>query len=87
MCSHCLLRSSLDEVNTKNFWKQDFLVHFRFMRTRLDQVLEVKLGMVSKEEALKSAGELPSFEEPEIWRAPYARYAPGWWEAFYPPKE
>lgn len=57
------------------------------MKTRLDQVLEVNLGAVGKEEALKSAGDLPAFEEPEIWRAPYARYAPGWWEAFYPPKE
>eukprot|EP00210_Caulerpa_lentillifera_P003023 g2886.t1 len=62
-------------------------VWMRFMRTRLDQVLEVKLGVISEEEALKSSGELPEFKEPEIWRAPYARYSPGWWKAFYPPKK
>lgn len=54
------------------------------MKTRLDQVLEIRLENVPREEVLKAGGEIPDFEKPEIWRAPYAPYSPGWWKAFYP---
>ena len=56
----------------------------RFMRTRLDQVLEIKLGDLSKDEVIKGGEELPEFEKPKLWRAPYSPYSPGWWKAFYP---
>lgn len=59
----------------------------RFMRTRLDQVLEIKLGKLPKEEALNSSGDIPEFEKPKTWRAPYGPYSPGWWKAFYPKEE
>ena len=54
------------------------------MKTRLDQVMEIRLGDMLKEEVLRAGGEVPDFEEPKIWRAPYSPYSPGWWKAFYP---
>ena len=54
------------------------------MKTRLDQVMEIRLGDMPKEEVLKVGGKIPDFEKPKIWRAPYSPYSPGWWEAFYP---
>ena len=53
------------------------------MKTRLDQVLEIRLGRMPKSEALKPGNEIPDFEKPDVWRAPYAPYSPGWWKAFY----
>jgi len=56
----------------------------RYMKTRLDQVMEIRLGDLPRDEVLKSNGDLPELKKPDIWRAPYSPYSPGWWRAFYP---
>lgn len=53
-----------------------------FMKLRLDRVLKIDLGKMSIDEATKSTAPVPEFKPPEKWTAPYAPYAPGWWEVF-----
>lgn len=67
-------------VSTNQMW-------ITFMKLRLDRVLKLDLGEISKEDALKSAGALKDFKTPEKWTAPYGRYAYGWWEPFLPGNE
>jgi hypothetical protein len=35
-------------------------------------------------QVLAVGGEVPHFEKPAQWTAPYSPYTPGWWEVFYP---
>ena len=58
----------------------------RFMKLRLDRVLKVDLGSLSKADALASTGELPEYGklDKEGWTAPYLPYRPGWWKVFMP---
>ena len=52
------------------------------MKLRLDRVLRIDMGPMSKEEVLESTGKLPEFPAPANWTAPYTRYTPGWWDVF-----
>lgn len=54
----------------------------RFMKLRLDRVLKLDIGKKNIDAATKSTAPLPKFEPAEKWLAPYAPYAPGWWEIF-----
>jgi hypothetical protein len=54
------------------------------MKLRLDRVLKIELADLSEEEVLQAGEALPEFTFPGKWTAPYAAYAPGWWEVFYP---
>ncbi len=56
----------------------------RFMKLRLDRVLKIELGPVSRDEALAVGGVVPQYPKPEKWTAPYSPYSPGWWEVFLP---
>ncbi|KXZ49840.1 hypothetical protein GPECTOR_19g291 [Gonium pectorale] len=57
-----------------------------FMKLRIDRVLKIDLKDLSDAEVLAAGGEVPDFPAPAKWTAPYARYTPGWWKAFYPPQ-
>lgn len=63
-----------------------FLFLDRFMKLRLDRVLQESYEADSPEEALASNYIPPlEFEKPEKWSAPYPKYEFGWWETFLPP--
>jgi hypothetical protein len=64
-------------VSTNSSW-------ITFMKLRLDRVLQLHLGNMSKEDALKSKGQIPEFRPPTSGYAPYNRYSNGWWEPFLP---
>lgn len=57
-----------------------------FMKLRLDRVLRIDLAGMPEAEVLAVGGAVPEFKPPAKWTAPYPMYAPGWWEAFFPPK-
>jgi len=60
-------------------------VWMRFMKLRLDKVMWVELG--SPEDLTKimsSTGDVPEFEFPSNWSAPYMQYTQGWWRVFVP---
>ena len=52
------------------------------MKLRLDRVLKLDLGPMSIDDATKNTVPVPEFKPPANWTAPYAPYAPGWWEKF-----
>ena len=56
------------------------------MKLRLDRVLKLELGEMTKDEATKSTGTIPEYGplDKEKWTAPYPPYRPGWWEIFVP---
>lgn len=55
------------------------------MKLRLDRVAKVDLGAISKEEALAmGAPKIPDFGPIPKQTTVYSRYAPGWWEVFFP---
>ena len=54
------------------------------MKLRLDRVLLLELGQMEPSDVFKSGGSVPEFKKPEKWTAPYAPYAPGWWNVFMP---
>ncbi len=54
------------------------------MKLRLDRVLRVNMGAISKEEALAVGGKVPDFKKPEKWTAPYSPYSKDWWSVFLP---
>ena len=58
----------------------------RFMKLRLDRVLKLDLGDMTRAEAAKSVGKLPEYGplDKDKWTAPYAPYRSGWWEMFIP---
>lgn len=59
----------------------------RFMKLRLDRVLELTIPDLTPEEALKAGAPIPDFQpldKAEKWTAPYPPYAPGWWDTFVP---
>lgn len=64
-------------VSTDKVW-------ITFMKLRLDQVLRFDLGAVASDEVLNVGGEVPEFEKPSKWTAPYPKYASGWWKPFIP---
>jgi Protein of unknown function (DUF2488) len=74
-------RPAVALVSTDEVW-------IKFMKLRLDRVLEVELGEMTPAEALASAGPPPDFapldRSPEVgtWTAPYSPYKPGWWNVF-----
>ena len=61
-------------------------MYCRFMKLRLDRVLKAELSGLSKEEALRSTGDLPDYGplDKDKWTAPYQPYRPGWWKMFMP---
>ena len=74
-------RPAVALVSTDEVW-------IKFMKLRLDRVLEVELGEMTPAEALASSGPPPDFapldRSPKAgeWTAPYSPYKPGWWAAF-----
>ncbi len=56
----------------------------RFMKLRLDRVLRIDLGAVPEAEASAAGGKVPDYGSMPNWTAPYAQYAPGWWNVFLP---
>ncbi|KAF8072354.1 hypothetical protein HT031_000013 [Scenedesmus sp. PABB004] len=55
-----------------------------FMKLRLDRVMKLELPADMAPADITAPGEaLPEFKKPEKWTAPYAMYAPKWWEKFY----
>ncbi|KAL0460382.1 UNVERIFIED_CONTAM: hypothetical protein Slati_0665400 [Sesamum latifolium] len=54
----------------------------RYMKLRLDRVLQESFEADSLEEALASNPVNLEFEKPEKWTAPYPKYEYGWWEPF-----
>merc|ERR1712060_17223 len=55
-----------------------------YMKLRLDRVIKINLGNISKKEALNSNGKLPDFKSSPEESAPYDRYSYGWWEPYLP---
>ena len=55
-----------------------------FMKLRLDRVLRLDLGEMTREEVTKSVGKVPEYGalDKSKWTAPYSPYRPGWWEMF-----
>jgi hypothetical protein len=60
------------------------LLPFRFMKLRLDRVLKLELGEIDEKEMLACGAPVPDFGRPQIWTAPYPKYAAGWWNPFMP---
>lgn len=54
------------------------------MKLRLDRVLMFDLSAVPQAEVLQAGEPVPRYPPPAKWTAPYAPYAAGWWEVFYP---
>ncbi|KAI7734344.1 hypothetical protein M8C21_030413 [Ambrosia artemisiifolia] len=73
-----LKRPAVALVSTNGTW-------IKFMKLRLDRVLEESFEAESVEEALASNPVNLEFEKPEKWVAPYPKYEFGWWESFLPP--
>ncbi|XP_073146818.1 protein YCF54, chloroplastic [Henckelia pumila] len=74
-----LKRPAVALVSTNGTW-------IKFMKLRLDRVLQDSFEADNVEEALASNPVNLEFEKPENWTAPYAKYEYGWWEPFLPPK-
>ncbi|XP_073023151.1 protein YCF54, chloroplastic [Primulina eburnea] len=74
-----LKRPAVALVSTNGTW-------IKFMKLRLDRVLQDSFEAENLEEALASNPVNLEFEKPENWTAPYPRYEYGWWEPFLPPK-
>ena len=66
--------------------KRNCLYICRFMKLRLDRVLQDSFETDTLEEALASSPIDIEFEKPEKWTAPYAKYEYGWWGPFLPSK-
>lgn len=62
-----------------------YLLIGRFMKLRLDRVLQESYEAESFEEALASNPTTLEFEKPDKWLAPYPKYEFGWWEPFLSP--
>lgn len=73
-----LKRPAVALVSTNGSW-------IKFMKLRLDRVLQDCFEADSVEEALASTPTKLEFEKPEIWTAPYPKYKFGWWEPFLLP--
>ncbi|XP_076956550.1 protein YCF54, chloroplastic-like [Bidens hawaiensis] len=73
-----LKRPAVALVSTNGTW-------IKFMKLRLDRVLQESFEAESVEEALASNPVDLEFEKPDKWVAPYPKYEFGWWEAFLPP--
>jgi hypothetical protein len=61
----------------------------KFMKLRLDRVLELSVADLTPEEALQAGAPIPEFkplDQTTKWTAPYPPYAPGWWDTFVPKK-
>ena len=54
----------------------------RFMKLRLDRVLQIDVGPLTIDEATTSTAAVPEFKPLEKWTAPYPPYAYGWWDIF-----
>ena len=70
-------------VTTDEVWNN-------FVKLRLDRVYKGCVEGTAEEcLAMKSPIAADAFPAPDTskWTAPYAKYAPGWWEAFYPGNE
>lgn len=74
-----LKRPAVALVSTNGTW-------IKFMKLRLDRVLQDSFEADNVEEALASNPVNLEFEKPENWTAPYPKYEYGWWEPFLPPK-
>ncbi|XP_075515212.1 protein YCF54, chloroplastic-like [Primulina tabacum] len=74
-----LKRPAVALVSTNGTW-------IKFMKLRLDRVLQDSFEADNVEEALASNPVKLEFEKPENWTAPYTKYEYGWWEPFLPPK-
>ncbi|XP_075519745.1 protein YCF54, chloroplastic-like [Primulina tabacum] len=74
-----LKRPAVALVSTNGTW-------IKFMKLRLDRVLQHSFEAENLEEALASNPVNLEFEKPENWTAPYPKYEYGWWEPFLPPK-
>jgi len=61
-----------------------------FIKLRLDRVYKGGIEC-TRAEALESKDLIPAdffkAPDPKDWTAPYNKYSPGWWEAFYPGNE
>ncbi|KAK9813708.1 hypothetical protein WJX73_004235 [Symbiochloris irregularis] len=70
-------RPSLAVVSPDKQW-------ITFMKLRLDRVLRLELGEMTREEVTKSVGKVPEYGplDKSKWTAPYSPYRPGWWEMF-----
>ena len=70
-------------VTTDKVWND-------FVKLRLDRVYKGAIEG-NAEECLASksliAADAFAAPDPAKWTAPYNKYAPGWWEAFYPGNE
>ncbi|GMH39610.1 hypothetical protein BSKO_07508 [Bryopsis sp. KO-2023] len=64
-------------VSTDKVW-------MTFMKLRLDQVLKFDLGDMEASDVLAAGDDIPPFDKPAKWTAPYPKYASGWWDVFYP---
>nr|GEX23195.1 ycf54-like protein [Tanacetum cinerariifolium] len=73
-----LKRPAVALVSTNGTW-------IKFMKLRLDRVLQESFEADSLEEALASNPVNLEFEKPANWVAPYPKYEYGWWESFLPP--
>ncbi|GJT53553.1 ycf54-like protein [Tanacetum coccineum] len=73
-----LKRPAVALVSTNGTW-------IKFMKLRLDRVLQESYEADSLEEALASNPVNLEFEKPANWVAPYPKYEYGWWETFLPP--
>ncbi|XP_060216946.1 uncharacterized protein LOC132644371 [Lycium barbarum] len=73
-----LKRPAVALVSTNRPW-------IRFMKLRLDRVLQENYEADSVEEALACTSISLEFEKPEKWVAPYPKYESGWWTPFLPP--
>ncbi|KAK4408760.1 Ycf54-like protein [Sesamum angolense] len=74
-----LKRPAVALVSTNGPW-------IKYMKLRLDRVLQESFEADSLEEALASNPVNLEFEKPEKWTAPYPKYEYGWWEPFLPSK-
>lgn len=54
------------------------------MKLRLDRVLKGEFECDSVEAALEAKPVDVSFERPDNWIAPYAKYEPNWWKPYVP---
>ncbi|CAH9074137.1 unnamed protein product [Cuscuta epithymum] len=74
-----LKRPAVALVSTNGPW-------IKFMKLRLDRVLQDCFEADSVEEALASSPVKLEFEKPENWTAPYPKYKSGWWDPFLLPE-
>ncbi|XP_071688932.1 protein YCF54, chloroplastic-like [Rutidosis leptorrhynchoides] len=72
-----LKRPAVALVSTNGTW-------IKFMKLRLDRVLEESFEADSLEEALACNPAKLEFEKPKNWVAPYPKYEYGWWKSFLP---